>query len=140
MDVLSNISQYMVHGVAGYAHLATFIHSFAIQFQALENTYSLLPACHSARRARPELQNPLSQKAKDNFLHWEKVPEGQMRDGEKRHFPKPHPPSPTAPPLPEDEGYSWDDGFCDFAFGSAQNDSIGGDIGELKKIKGGSVL
>ena len=39
-----------------------------------------------------------------------------------------HPPSATVPPLPEGEGYFLDDGFCDSAFGSAQNDNIGGDI------------
>ena len=37
-----------------------------------------------------------------------------------------HPPSTTVPPLPEGKGYLLDDGFCDFAFGSAQNDSIAG--------------
>ena len=40
-------------------------------------------------------------------------------------FHGPHPPSATVPPLPEGEGYSLDDGFCDFAFGSAQNDRVG---------------
>ena len=39
----------------------------------------------------------------------------------------PHPPSSgTVPPLPEGEGYSLDDGFCDFTFGFAQNDRVGG--------------
>ena len=32
----------------------------------------------------------------------------------------PHPPSATVPPLPECEGYSLDDGFCDSAFGCAK--------------------
>ena len=41
-------------------------------------------------------------------------------------FPGPHPLSATVPLLPEDEGYFLDDGFCDFAFGSAQNDRVGG--------------
>jgi len=36
-----------------------------------------------------------------------------------------HPPSVTVPPLPEGEGNLLDDGFCDFAFGSAQNDRGG---------------
>jgi len=45
-----------------------------------------------------------------------------MRDGEKGLFHDPHPPSVTVPPLPEDESSLLDDGFCDFAFGSAQND------------------
>ena len=43
---------------------------------------------------------------------------------EKVFFPDPHPPSATVPPLPEGEGYFLDDGFCDFAFGSAQNDRV----------------
>ena len=99
----------MIHGVAVYANLATFIHSFAIQFQALENTSSSLPACHSARRAYPELQNPPFQKAKENLLPGEKVPEGRMRGEEKVLFHGPHPPSATVTTIPEGEGYSWDD-------------------------------
>ena len=39
------------------------IHKTSIQLLTLENTFSSLPACHSARRACPELQNQLSQKA-----------------------------------------------------------------------------
>ena len=39
-------------------------------------------------------------------------------------------PSPTVcdghPPPPKGESYFCDDGFCDFAFGSAQNDRVGG--------------
>ena len=38
-------------------------------------------------------------------------------------------PSPTVcdghPPPPKGESYFCDDGFCDFAFGSAQNDRVG---------------
>ena len=55
-----------------------------------------------------------------------------MRDGEKGLFPGPHPPSAMVPPLPEDEGSLLDDGFCDFAFGSAQNDRLGGIGGRVK--------
>ena len=51
-----------------------------------------------------------------------------MRGGEKGHFPKPYLASKKVSTVPEDEGYSWDDGFCDFAFSSAQNNSIGGGI------------
>ena len=51
-----------------------------------------------------------------------------MRDGEKGLFPEPYPASKKVASVPEVEGYSWDDGFCDFAFGSAQNDSIGRDV------------
>ena len=47
-------------------------------------------------------------------------------------FPGPHPPSATVPPLPEGEGYFLDDGFCDFAFGSAQNDRVGGILRRVK--------
>ena len=43
-----------------------------------------------------------------------------------------HPPSATAPPLPKDEGYFMDDGFCDFAFGFAQNDREGGMLVRVK--------
>ena len=39
-------------------------------------------------------------------------------------------PSPTVcyghPPPPKVESYFCEDGFCDFAFGSAQNDRVGG--------------
>ena len=41
-------------------------------------------------------------------------------------FPGTHPKSTTVSPLPEGEGNLLDDGFCDFAFGSAQNDRVGG--------------
>ena len=67
------------------------------------------PSCHSARRACPELQNPPFQKAKENLLPGEKVPEGRMRGEEKVLFHGPHPPSATVPTVPEGEGYSWDD-------------------------------
>jgi hypothetical protein len=40
------------------------------------------------------------------------------------------------PHLALDEGDSLDDGFCDFAFGCAQNDSIGGDVLESNENKG----
>jgi hypothetical protein len=36
------------------------------------------------------------------------------------------------PPLPGGEGYFLDDGFCDFAFGSAQNDRVGGMLVRVK--------
>ena len=56
-----------------------------------------------------------------------------MRGGEKRLFPGPHPPSATVPPLPEGEGSLMEYGFCDFAFGSAQNDRLG-EIGGRVKV------
>ena len=55
-----------------------------------------------------------------------------MRGNEKGLFPEPYPASKKVASVPEDEGYSWDDGFCDFAFGSAQNDKVGGKLRRLK--------
>ena len=52
----------------------TSINKTSIQLLSLENLFSSFPACHSARRACPELQNPLFQKAKENHLPGEKVP------------------------------------------------------------------
>ena len=40
-------------------------------------------------------------------------------------FPGTYPQSTTVSPLPEGEGNLLDDGFCDFAFGFAQNDRGG---------------
>ena len=90
------------------------------------------PSCHSARRACPELQNPLFQKAKDNLLCGEKVPARADEDCKKVFLSGLHPPSATVPPHPEGEGYFLDDGFCDFAFGSAQNDRVGGILRRVK--------
>ena len=50
----------------------------------------------------------------------------------KRALPRPSPTVCDGPPLPEDEGSLLDDGFCDFAFGSAQNDRLGGIGGRVK--------
>ena len=66
------------------------IHKTSIQLLTLENTFSSLPSCHSARRACPKLQNPLSKLIEENLLHEEKVAvSGRMRDGEKGIFPEP---------------------------------------------------
>jgi len=45
-----------------------------------------------------------------------------------------HPQSVTVPPLPEGEGNLMDDGFCDFALGSAQNDRVGGILRKVKVL------
>ena len=83
------------------------IHKTSIQLLTLENTFSSLPACHSARRACPELQNPLLQKAKENLLPGEKGPVSVwMRSGEKGHFPEPYPASKKIASVPADKGYS----------------------------------
>ena len=51
-----------------------------------------------------------------------------LRGRGKVFFTGPHPLSGTVHPLPKNEGYFLDDGFCDFTFGSAQNDSIAGGV------------
>ena len=71
-------------------------------------------------RSCPELQNPLYQKAKENLLPGEKVPIRADEGWGKVLFQGPHPTSVTVPPFPEGEGYFWNDGFCDFAFGCAK--------------------
>ena len=59
-----------------------------------------------------------------------------MEEGcEKVFLSGPHPPSATFPPLQEGEGYFLDDGFCDFAFGSAQNDRVGGILRRVKVLR-----
>ena len=40
----------------------------------------------------------------------------------------------TFPSLPEGEGNLLDDGFCDFAFGSAQNDWVGSILRRVKVL------
>ena len=47
-------------------------------------------------------------------------------------LPRPSPTVCDGPPVPEGGGYSWDNGFCDFAFGSAQNDRVGGILRRVK--------
>ena len=82
------------------------IHNTYIQLLTLENRFSSLPACHSARRACPELQNPPFQKAKENLLPGEKRPMSErMRAGEKGLFPEPYLASKKDATVPEDEGY-----------------------------------
>ena len=79
------------------------------------------PSCHSARRVYPELQNLLFQKAKENPL-----PEGE---GSLK----------TIIPHTLGEGTFWEDGFCDFAFGSAQNDRGGRHTAKSESIRAGET-
>jgi len=65
-------------------------------------------------------------KRRKTFFLGRKCPSGRMRSGEKGLFPGPHPPSATVPPLPEGESSLVEYGFCDFVFGSPQNDRVGG--------------
>ena len=78
------------------------------------------------------MQNPLFQKAKITLFLGEKVRFRAEEVREKVFFYGPQPPSATVPPLPEGEGYFLDDGFCDFVFGFAQNDRVGG---KLRRVK-----
>jgi len=49
-------------------------------------------------------------------------------------FPGPEPTSATVATLFEGEGNLMDDGFCDFALGSAQNDRVGGILRRVKVL------
>ena len=105
----------------------------AAYFNELVSSSTLTPpSCHSARRVYPELQNPLFQKAKENLLPGEKVPFRADEGWGKVFLSGPHTPSATVPPLPKGESYFLDNGFCDFAFGSAQNDRVVGGTGRVK--------
>ena len=81
-------------------------------------------SCHSARKACLELQNPHFKKRK-KLLPGVRFPSGRLRVLSKVLFLGTHPQSATILPLPEGEGNLLDDGFCDFAFGFAQNDRGG---------------
>ena len=82
---------------------AILIHKTSIQLLTLENTFSSLPVCHSARRACPELQNPLSHLAKDNLLPREKVTFRADEGWGKVLFPVTHRQR-RSPQLPDGEG------------------------------------
>ena len=49
-------------------------------------------------------------------------------------FPGPQPTSATIPPFPDDEGNLLENGFCDFAFGFAQNDRVGSILRRVKVL------
>ena len=83
-------------------------------------------SCHSARRACPELQNLLFQKVKESLHPWGEVFVNADEGCEKVFLSGHQSQSTTVSPLPEGEGNLLDDGFCDFAFGSAQNDRVVG--------------
>ena len=94
-------------------------------------------SCHSARRACPKLQNPLFQKAKENLLPGEKAPVRADEGVAKKE---------SSPNLtqrlrrsPLFQRTKVIPGIMDSAtspFGSAQNDSIGGDFWESNENKG----
>jgi hypothetical protein len=93
------------------------VHKTSIQLLTPENLFPLLPACHSARRASlPGVAESTVSKSEGKPSPWREGARVRADEGwGKVLFPGPHPPSATVPPLPEDEGYSLDDGFCDFA-------------------------
>ena len=98
--------------------VAAYINELVFLFQSLAS-----PSCHSARRACPELQNSLFNKRRKPSLLGKDI--RQTDEGVVRKcfcLAVTQPTSATVPPLPEGEDYLLDDGFCDFAFGSAQND------------------
>ena len=97
----------------------------------INNTWILLPISHRSlisfcTQGLPGVAESTVSKSEGKLLPGEKVAvSGRMRAGEKGFFPEPYLASKKVASVPEDEGYSWNNGFCDFAFGSAQNDSIG---------------
>jgi len=80
----------------------------------------------------PGVAESTFQKAKKNLLPGKKVPARADEGWGKDLFPGPHPPSATIHPLSNGKGYFLDDGFCDFAFGYAQNDREGGILRRVK--------
>ena len=90
------------------------------------------PSCHSARRACPELQNPLPQFLENNLLPGEKM---RLRTDEgwgKCYSPALSHHLRRSPLSQRARVIFLDDGFCDFAFGFAQNDRGGGIQRRLK--------
>ena len=67
----------------------------------------------------------LNSRANENLFPLENVLSWVDEVCEKVLLPGPQPTSATIPHLPDEEGYLLDHGFCDFAFGSAQNDRGG---------------
>ena len=102
---------------------SSFYAVLATHFIELDSSSTISsPTCHSARRACPKLQNPLPHFVKKKLLPGDKVPARADEGCEKVLFTGPHTPPAIILPLPQHEDYYFDDGFCDFAFGFAQND------------------
>ena len=73
-------------------------------------------------------------KSEGKLLLGVRFPSERLRVLAKVLFPGTHPQSATILPLPEGEGNLMDDGFCDFALGSAQNDRVGGILRRVKVL------
>ena len=74
------------------------------------------------------------QKAKENLLPGGSFTSGRLRVLGKSLFSGLHPLSTAVLPLPEGGGYLLENGFCDFAFGFAQNDRVGGILRRVKVL------
>jgi len=81
------------------------------------------------------LQNLHFKKRRKTFTLGEKVPFRADEWMGESFFVWPSPTVCDGPPLPEGEGYFLDDGFCDFAFGFAQNDRVGGILRKVKVFR-----
>ena len=80
----------------------------------------------------PEVAESTASKSEGKLTHLGKCPFRAYEGCDKVLFPEPYPASKKVASVSEDEGYSWNNGFCDFAFGSAQNDKVGGKLRRLK--------
>ena len=74
------------------------------------------------------------QSSRVNLLTWECEPLRVDERCEKVFLPAPHPP-PSKSTLSPRKRVILDDGFCDFAFSSAQNDRIGSIMLRMKVFK-----
>ena len=104
----------------------------------LKNCF-LLPSCHLTlmsfcTQGLPGVAESTFSKSKGKLLLGVRFPSERLRVLAKVLFPGTHPQSATILPLPEGEGNLMDDGFCDFAFGSAQNDRVGGILRRVKVL------
>ena len=104
---------------------SSFYAVLATHFIELDSSSTISsPTCHSARRACPKLQNPLPHFVKKKLLPGDKVPARADEGCEKVLFPSP-PIVCDGPASLERRGLFFGCGFCDFAFGFAQNDRVG---------------
>ena len=115
------------------------IHVFSIEQERLIScslllhtliNWILLPISHLTlmsfcTQGLPGVAESTVSKSEGKLLLGVRFPSERLRVLAKVLFPGTHPQSATILPLPEGEGNLMDDGFCDFAFGSAQNDRGG---------------
>ena len=100
----------------------------------------LLPFCHLTlmsfcTQGLPGIAESTFQKVKENLLPGVRFPSRRLRVLGKLLLPGPQPTSATVPTLFEGVGNLLDDGFCDFAFGSAQNDRGGKYNAEIENFR-----